>query len=333
MKTPTHSRKLSLLVAVLILLTGVFLGGYLVLKSDRVSAGPLDDILKGAAPDPAVCEPNAADANKDSDNDGLKDWQEIQIYQSDPCKTDSDNDGYLDGEEVSSGYNPIIKAPGDELPGTTPKGPRPLPANLTNALGSMLAQQIITGKIDSFNQNGQILSAAELEKYPALQQSVAQIVSAGDQLFAPEIIDENKIKITNDISPAAIQKYAGEAARALSIETAPGQSTPPGEDSLLTALQNNDFTGLDVEIAKYQQSYQKLAGLTVPINLIEIHKEQLNIFSKLIKINQSFSSFSEDPLKTIFALQSYQETLQQLDNWFLRLAQFLKTNYLDNGIK
>ena len=325
-ETPTHSRKLSLLVAVLILLAGVFLGGYLVLKSGKVSAGQLDDILKGNSVDPAACEPNTADANKDSDNDGLKDWQEIQIYQSDPCKTDSDNDGYLDGEEVSSGYNPIIKAPGDELPGTTPKGPRPLPANLTNALGSMLAQQIATGKIDSFNQNGQILSAAELEKYPALQQSVAQIVSAGDQLFAPEAIDDSQIKITADNSKTALIKYFDDIKNAIYPQ---GLSVPDikGSDAelFLSAMESDDFSELNSTLNDYQEIYERLKKVVVPTNIIPLYKEQLDIYSITIKVYQAIRNSADDPLKASLALQAHSDLLKKYNNWTLKIQDFLSS--------
>ncbi len=321
--TKNHSRKISLFVAVLILLAGVFLGGYLVLKSGKISASQLDDILKGSTVDLKTCNPDPSDANKDSDNDGLKDWQEIQLYLSDPCKTDSDGDGYLDGEEVTSGYNPIVKAPGDELPGTIPKGPRPLPANLTQALGAMLTQQIVAGKIDSFNQQGQILSSYELEKYPGIQQSVQQIVSAGNQLFAADPIDEKQIKTTPDNSQAAIQRYAGEAAN----------SFPPmennGEDEatiFLNAMQNNDFSKIDKNLEIYQTSYKKLQMLSVPSNLLEIHKGQLNIISSMTKVYQAIKDINVDPLKTNLALQKYSSLMEQLTNWFQKLAAFINAH-------
>jgi hypothetical protein len=43
----------------------------------------------------------------DSDNDGLTDYQEINIYHTDPHNPDTDGDGYLDGAEVNAGYNPL----------------------------------------------------------------------------------------------------------------------------------------------------------------------------------------------------------------------------------
>lgn len=43
----------------------------------------------------------------DSDNDGLSDKDEINIWHTDPYNPDTDGDGYLDGDEVESGYNPL----------------------------------------------------------------------------------------------------------------------------------------------------------------------------------------------------------------------------------
>jgi hypothetical protein len=45
--------------------------------------------------------------NKDSDDDGLSDYEEMFIYNTFPLVSDTDGDGYLDGEEVENGYNPL----------------------------------------------------------------------------------------------------------------------------------------------------------------------------------------------------------------------------------
>ena len=48
--------------------------------------------------------------NQDNDSDGLIDWEEVKIYQTNPLKSDTDGDGNPDGAEVANGYNP--KGPG-----------------------------------------------------------------------------------------------------------------------------------------------------------------------------------------------------------------------------
>jgi len=43
---------------------------------------------------------------KDTDEDGLSDFDEINLYLTSPYLADSDSDGYTDGEEVASGHDP-----------------------------------------------------------------------------------------------------------------------------------------------------------------------------------------------------------------------------------
>lgn len=43
----------------------------------------------------------------DFDNDGLSDYDEINVYLTDPKLSDTDGDGYSDGDEVDNGYDPL----------------------------------------------------------------------------------------------------------------------------------------------------------------------------------------------------------------------------------
>src|SRR2546423_718695 len=52
--------------------------------------------------------------DKDSDNDGLKDWEET-LWKTDPHNPDTDGDGTPDGQEVKEGRNPSVKGPNDKL--------------------------------------------------------------------------------------------------------------------------------------------------------------------------------------------------------------------------
>jgi len=46
-------------------------------------------------------------ADRDSDNDGLADIDEINKWNTDPNNPDTDGDGYSDSEEVNNSYNPL----------------------------------------------------------------------------------------------------------------------------------------------------------------------------------------------------------------------------------
>jgi hypothetical protein len=52
-------------------------------------------------------EMGSSDTDKDSDDDGLEDAEEVFEYKTNPVVADTDKDGYTDGQEVQSGYNPL----------------------------------------------------------------------------------------------------------------------------------------------------------------------------------------------------------------------------------
>ena len=49
----------------------------------------------------------SAENIKDSDKDGMSDYDEMQIYHTDPNDPDTDKDGYKDGDEARTGYSPL----------------------------------------------------------------------------------------------------------------------------------------------------------------------------------------------------------------------------------
>lgn len=53
----------------------------------------------------------------DTDDDGLGDREEVEVYGTDPRNEDTDGDGYLDGQEVKGGYNPNGEGMLFEVPG------------------------------------------------------------------------------------------------------------------------------------------------------------------------------------------------------------------------
>ena len=48
-----------------------------------------------------------AKIENDSDKDGLSDYEEQKVYQTNPTKADTDNDGYKDAQEIYHGYSPL----------------------------------------------------------------------------------------------------------------------------------------------------------------------------------------------------------------------------------
>jgi hypothetical protein len=53
-----------------------------------------------------IAERTKEKASKDSDKDGIADYDEVAFYKTSPFNADSDSDGFTDGAEILSGYNP-----------------------------------------------------------------------------------------------------------------------------------------------------------------------------------------------------------------------------------
>lgn len=56
--------------------------------------------------------------SKDTDKDGLTDYDELYIYKTSPYLPDTDSDGYLDKQEIDGGYDPLCPK-GMDCRGTT----------------------------------------------------------------------------------------------------------------------------------------------------------------------------------------------------------------------
>ncbi|MEI6596901.1 MAG: L,D-transpeptidase family protein [bacterium] len=54
-----------------------------------------------------LISPALAQTSLDSDNDGVSDEDEINIYHTDPLKADTDGDGYNDWLELNNGFSPL----------------------------------------------------------------------------------------------------------------------------------------------------------------------------------------------------------------------------------
>lgn len=77
--------------------------------TETVEMDIINPVVTGETDVPAVVEqpiPEVA-VDLDSDQDGLTDAEELNIYQTNPLKADSDGDGYIDGDEVKTGHNPL----------------------------------------------------------------------------------------------------------------------------------------------------------------------------------------------------------------------------------
>lgn len=92
---------------------------------------------------------------KDSDKDGLSDWDELNLYKTSPYLEDSDSDGFSDKEEVINNKDPNcpagrtcqeVKTESSANPNLEPI--QPVLGNNENNLSEQSAKEILEGQTD-----------------------------------------------------------------------------------------------------------------------------------------------------------------------------------------
>lgn len=327
MKQRKTHKKFRLIAGIFMLFIGVIIGGYLVLESKTGSAS-ISQILGQSKEKITACSPEPNNKKKDSDNDGLNDWEEA-AWKTDSCRPDTDGDGYLDGEEVSSGYDPLKPAPGDELPNHNPANPRPLPGNLTRILSQELAQKILDGKIEPLDTDTLGLSPNE-NNYSAVSAAIQEIINKSLEEFSLPNISDEEIKIHFDNSSMAVDTYSKQIVAAIKNQEKKAginQETKFESEGQLfwTAVNDNNFDEINKYINFYQGVYQDIKQISVPSDFKDIHKEQLGIFLVTSNIYQAVKGINEDPIKASLALEQYkiinEMTNQIMDKIINRLQE------------
>lgn len=79
----------------------------LVATSTIATTSPLGLEAAATATPATSSSVSTADRTKDSDSDGLTDYEETNFYQTNPGLADTDGDTFSDGSEVKNGFNPL----------------------------------------------------------------------------------------------------------------------------------------------------------------------------------------------------------------------------------
>lgn len=283
---------------------------------------------------------------KDSDNDGLRDWEE-ELYKTDPFNPDTDNDGYLDGEEVDSGHNPLVKAPGDKL------GFHPLPLgkkyNITekilnqeavsNLLLSYLAQ-----KADYLENHPEIKNPEQFTALtdPSTIKEIARrsVYDSYNYLVGPneenilEILDifeititDEQIKISQDNSQEAVQLYISEISQWLNSDVFFFQDE--ALQIIANAFKNSDFSALDKLIKLNDSWIEQMKEIIVPSSWKEIHKRGLEIIILFRNIFVSLRDYQSDPFKAYYAAEQLEKLSYQWNNLIKQAIALAKSQGIE----
>ena len=309
MKPQKSSKKLNIIVGVLVLLIGISIGSYLVLRSRTASTENTAD--------QAAEEKNsmAIDMKIDSDKDGLEDWQEI-LFGTDKNNPDTDGDGYLDGEEILSGHNPLKPAPNDKII----EGLSRSENNLTQYFAQQLASQMTSLNPDPNTESLLRVSAQDILNN--LSSKELNEISSISSSIVPELITEKDLKIIKTTKQSVLD-YLKQIEAALSKNKNEYENT----DTFENVLKTGDFSEIRQIIKTYENNYQDIKTLAVPEDFSSLHIELLNILTLTKTSLENFSQLNNDPVKAYLGLEMYKQTYSLIPGFSQKLIDQLAIIY------
>ena len=256
-------------------------------------------------------------ATKDSDSDGLPDWEEA-LYGTDSHNPDTRNLGMTDGRAVATGLivpKAIADIPAASFSGTMVDSSLP-PAPADDTLTAAFAKNLFTIYINTVKKTGGNLSEQDMSD--VAQQALADLSDSIAR--ARDLKSAGDITVTRG-APEARKAYAAAAEAVLNANT-----SNANKSELLylqDAVRDGDMTALPhiVSIAKaYRATAAGLAVLPVPPELATHDLALINALARASEISSDFARVADDPLATMLALQQYPTAVLALADAFIALA-------------
>ena len=244
-------------------------------------------------------------ANKDSDHDGLKDWEE-ELWGTDPNNPDTDGDGTPDGEEVKLGRNPAIAGPNDVYTHEI--------TDNSNSQDPQLSEpnQNLTDNVVSALSN--TIGPRIIQQNPIKPEDISSIKntlpSANEIMGATPEIKSSALTIIPDSDITTVKKYFNDF-----YYVAYEKPLEKVKATDLEALYNysktadvNELNKIDAVIAAVDQAIVAIKNLPVPKGYEDFALREIDIFMRTKRVDEILRNADKDPLsaaavtKTRFAL-------------------------------
>lgn len=294
----------ALVIAVLLVGVSYVLSGPSFLSSQIVGAESTDELL-------------TAYAAKDTDADGLPDWQE-SLYGTDPAKSDTDGDGIKDGEAAAQGLLSTQKLLTDtsQKPISVDDIPGPLakPGTLTDEFSKIFFERYMQ------NWNGEPLSDAD-------QKALLTNLFGEFTARAQKLLNSNYTGVVvRKSADVTVLQYAGAVERVIQTnEVAEGAGSPI---ELANKFVEDNDRGALLKLKSLATAYRKISdGLIatqVPYELADTHLELIRAFDTLSRSTDVLSKYEEDPLAVLGALALLQPTSKAILASFAQISDEIR---------
>lgn len=297
----------ALLISVSFIAAGYFLSSPLL--TSIANATSTEELLK-------------AYAAKDTDSDGLPDWQE-SLYGTDIKNPHSVSPELTDKEAVDQGkIEPKFKSealPEERVSALDIPGEVPAPGTLTDRFAKEFFQKFMLSEYA-----GTAPSSAQVEQFVA---SLIKDLDADGAI--PDRYSLSDVR-TGGTGAAALETYAATMTQGMNPN---GAVIEKDEITLLNDAIVNDNKESLVQIQRIAKAYRAVAegmsGVAAPEEAVRTHLEIMNAAVKLSSTMEDMAAFNEDPVRTLVGIGQYPAAGVRL----LRALTSMHTLYIQTGVR
>jgi hypothetical protein len=258
------------------------------------------------------------DANADTDEDGLKNWEET-LWKTDLKNPDTDNDGTTDGEEIKEGRDPTITGPGDELKKLEDIYVDGTNENSEQTLSAKMADDFATAYFSyKATTDGAPLTNQEKEN---IKNSVLLNVEKSSAAYNDVYTKEN-IVVINSSSAEDAKKYINTLGQALDNNF---KNISGSELEILNLIMDSSNQDNIALFDPYLTAYEKFVGLMqttpVPNSYAELHLSLLNSMQNTFFAVRNMQQFYNDASTALVGTKLYYRELSRARNFLENLKK------------
>ncbi|MFT7557645.1 MAG: hypothetical protein ACI83D_000310 [Planctomycetota bacterium] len=237
------------------------------------------------------------DITRDSDEDGLEDWEEL-LWQTNPFNADSNDDGVSDLVEVNTqkqANTRVLEEVGYIAPDIA----------LTNT--DRIAQQLYVFANSLPEGEGLSLESAEIVTELISKQVRDLIPEKSATLANINIVSQNELTLTT---------YLAELYNLLELYALQPDQVQTINSAILNLGTANSINLIDSHYREQQRFVEGLISIPIPEQYANPHLEILNATQRYRDILEAITKNQSDPLAAYSALYQYRSTVENIWNTY-----------------
>ncbi len=251
---------------------------------------------------------------KDSDADGLMDWEET-LWKTNPNDKDTDKDGTSDKEEIEQKRNPLKAGPDDKIEETV----------FSAKNNSDEAQVLNETEIFARNFFASFLSLYQSGKLD--EETKSSLTEAFLKNFKSEVLPDkyssSDLKITSGSSASILKNYGNQTTKIINNRK---EGLDEDETEIIArALEEkneNEIKKLDRIAEIYKNTAADLINISVPSDISDEHLELINGIYNLSASLENTKELLNDPIKGMAGLNQYQENYLRVKRALLEISRY-----------